>query len=192
MQVEVSIQDCFYSSPEQEGADGEPEFVELDATEAIATGPITLETWETWFQGWLEALTQVEHEDQIPLTLDQNYELSLRLTDDTEIQTLNAQYRQIDKPTDVLAFAALEVDSPQSEEMRSLPLYLGDIVISVDTAQRQAEQQGHDLAYELAWLAAHGLLHLLGWDHPDDDSLVRMLSQQETLLQVVGFDRRTG
>lgn len=191
MQVEVSVQDCFYASPEQENVDGEPELVELDAAEAIATSPIQSETWETWFQGWLEALSQVKHEDQISLNLDQNYELSLRLTDDTEIQTLNAQYRQIDKPTDVLAFAALEVDSPQSEEMRSLPLYLGDIVISVDTAQRQAEQQGHDVSYELAWLAAHGLLHLVGWDHPDDDSLARMLSQQETLLQVVGFASRT-
>ena len=191
MQVEVSVQDCFYASPEQENVDGEPELVELDAAEAIATSPIQSETWETWFQGWLEALSQVNHEDQISLNLDQNYELSLRLTDDTEIQTLNAQYRQINKPTDVLAFAALEVDSPQSEEMRSLPLYLGDIVISVDTAQRQAEQQGHDVSYELAWLAAHGLLHLIGWDHPDDDSLVRMLSQQETLLQVVGFASRT-
>jgi probable rRNA maturation factor len=192
VQVEVSIQDCFYSSPELEGADEVPELLELDATEAIATGPIAVTTWEAWFQAWLKALTQVEQADQIPLDLEQDYELSLRLTDDTEIQTLNAQYRQMDKPTDVLAFAALEVDSPQSEEMRSLPLYLGDIVISVDTAQRQAEQQGHDLSYELAWLAAHGLLHLVGWDHPDDDSLARMLSQQETLLQVVGFDRRTG
>ncbi|WP_348226682.1 rRNA maturation RNase YbeY [Trichocoleus desertorum] len=197
MQVEVSVQDCFYSSPEPESAELESKLPELDHPEAnqtgaIANSPIAIEKWDIWFQSWLEALSQVDQADQIPLELDQAYELSLRLTDDAEIQTLNAQYRQIDRPTDVLAFAALEVDSPQSEEMRSLPLYLGDIVISVDTAQRQAEQQGHEVTYELAWLAAHGLLHLLGWDHPDDDSLVRMLSQQETLLQVVGFATRTG
>jgi probable rRNA maturation factor len=197
VQVEVSVQDCFYSSPEDENVEVASKLPELTATQAIAPGsltlaPITLEKWETWFQDWLEALSQIGLEEQIPLGLDQAYELSLRLTDDTEIQTLNAQYRQIDKPTDVLAFAALEVDSPQSEEMRSLPLYLGDIVISVETAQRQADQQGHDLSYELAWLAAHGLLHLLGWDHPDDDHLMRMLSQQEALLQVVGFATRTG
>ena len=197
MQVEVSVQDCFYSSPEDESVDVESELPELPLAEAIAAGSITLasiplEKWEAWFQDWLEALSQIEQEEQISLNLDQAYELSLRLTDDAEIQALNAQYRQMDKPTDVLAFAALEVDSPQSEEMRSLPLYLGDIVISVETAQRQAAEQGHDLSYELAWLAAHGLLHLLGWDHPDDDRLMRMLSQQEALLQVVGFATRTG
>lgn len=197
MQVEVTVQDCFYSSPEDESVEVESELLELPLAEAIAPGslalaPITLDKWETWFQDWLETLSQIELEEQISLDLDQAYELSLRLTDDTEIQTLNAQYRHIDKPTDVLAFAALEVDSPQIEELRSLPLYLGDIVISVETAQRQADQQGHDLSYELAWLAAHGLLHLLGWDHPDDDHLMRMLSQQEALLQVIGFATRTG
>jgi probable rRNA maturation factor len=118
-----------------------------------------------------------------------SYELSLRLTDDAEIQELNLQYRQQDKPTDVLAFAALEADVPHAEELRSLlPLYLGDIVISVDTASKQAQQQAHSLTTELAWLAAHGLLHLLGWDHPDEESLLEMLEQQTLLLRVVGFD----
>jgi probable rRNA maturation factor len=67
----------------------------------------------------------------------------------------------------------------------SVPLYLGDVVISVDTAHQQAQQQGHSLQTELAWLATHGLLHLLGWDHPDEESLLEMLNQQETLLQSV-------
>jgi len=89
----------------------------------------------------------------------------------------------------VLAFASLEVDCPQAVElMEDTPLYLGDIAISVDTAIRQAQQQGHPLKTELAWLAAHGLLHLLGWDHPDEDSLSEMLNQQETLLQIIGLD----
>ena len=113
------------------------------------------------------------------------YEIALRLTDDKEIQKLNAQYRQQDKPTDVLAFAALEVDSPLPA-FDSIPLYLGDIVVSIDTAKRQAEQQNHPLSTELAWLSAHGLLHLLGWDHPDDESLSRMLEQQVILLKSVG------
>jgi probable rRNA maturation factor len=68
-----------------------------------------------------------------------------------------------------------------------MPLYLGDVVISVDTAHRQAQQQGHSLKTELAWLATHGLLHLLGWDHPDEESLMEMLNQQETLLQIVNL-----
>jgi probable rRNA maturation factor len=83
----------------------------------------------------------------------------------------------------------LEVNSPQlpTEFQLSVPLYLGDVVISVDTAGRQAQQQGHPLQTELAWLAAHGLLHLLGWDHPDEERLVEMLNQQETLLQSVNL-----
>lgn len=139
------------------------------------------ETWENWFQEWLEVLN-----DYLPTAL--GYEVSLRLTTDTEIQTLNSQYREQDKPTDVLAFASLEANLPQSEEMLiSMPLYLGDIIVSVDTAQRQAQQQEHSLSTELAWLTAHGLLHLLGWDHPDEESLMEMLQQQVILLEKIGM-----
>ena len=161
MPVEVSVQDCFSNFPTK--------------------SPIVAETWEAWFYRWLEIL-----QPNIPAA--PSYELSLRLTDDVEIQALNNQYRHQNCPTDVLAFAALEVDCPQPEEsLVSLPLYLGDIVISIDTAQRQAQQQGHTLATELAWLASHGLLHLLGWDHPDEDSLMQMLAEQVILLRKVGF-----
>ena len=160
VEIEVSVQDCFEASSQSTG--------------------IVPETWQNWFDAWLENL-------QPNISPSQAYELGLRLTDDTEIQTLNSQYRHQDKPTDVLAFAALEVDSPQSDEMlESEPLYLGDIVISIDTAQRQAFEQGHPLQTELAWLAAHGLLHLLGWDHPDEDSLNEMLKRQATLLETIG------
>jgi probable rRNA maturation factor len=61
------------------------------------------------------------------------------------------------------------------------------MIISVETAQRQATQLGHSLEQELAWLAAHALLHLLGWDHPDEASLTRMLKQQQFLLHTVGL-----
>ena len=142
---------------------------------------ISPETWENWFQEWLEILN-----DYLPTA--PSYEVSLRLTTDTEIQTLNSQYREQDKPTDVLAFASLEANLPQSEEMlASMPLYLGDIIVSVDTAQRQAQQQEHSLSTELAWLTAHGLLHLLGWDHPDEESLMEMLQQQVILLEKIGM-----
>jgi len=139
--------------------------------------PITTTTWEAWLQGWLEAMR-----GELPQVI--GYELSLRLTNDRDIQQLNAQYRQKNQATDVLAFAALEVDYPRISEE---PLYLGDIIISVETAQRQAQEREHTLLIELAWLAAHGLLHLLGWDHPDDNSLAAMLQQQEVLLASVGL-----
>lgn len=159
----------------------------VDDSSAIALNigdncPIPGEIWESWFQQWLEILQEY-------LPTAPSYEISLRLTNDTEMQTLNSQYRQQDKPTDVLAFASLEADLPQSEEMlASMPLYLGDIIVSIDTAKDQAKQQEHSLSTELAWLTAHGLLHLLGWDHPDEESLIEMLTQQVALLKEIGIN----
>lgn len=153
-------------------------YAETSGSEPI----VDAKTWQSWFDLWLDSL-----QDRLPPAA--GYELSLRLTNDAEIQELNSQYRQQDKPTDVLAFAALEVEVPHSEELRSLlPLYLGDIVISIETASSQAHKQAHSLLTELAWLAAHGLLHLLGWDHPDEESLIEMLEQQTLLLRRVGID----
>lgn len=154
---------------------------ESDGAQRVPFEAIAAETWDQWFQTWLQQL-----ETELPPAI--GYELSLRLSDDGEIQQLNAQYRHQDQPTDVLSFAALEVEYPQIESIPGeIPLYLGDIIISVDTAARQAEQQEHSVTVELAWLAAHGLLHLLGWDHPDEESLTRMLGQQETLLTAIGL-----
>ena len=138
-------------------------------------------TWQAWFQHWTDLLKLTDS----PIGF---YELALVLTTDEAIQTLNNEYRQVNQPTDVLSFSALEVDSPQSPELlAALPLYLGDIVISVHTAHRQAKRQGHSLEWELAWLGSHGFLHLLGWGHPDEAHLQKMLYQQATLLESVGF-----
>ncbi|MGH2415399.1 MAG: rRNA maturation RNase YbeY [Microcystaceae cyanobacterium] len=168
--LEFNLQDTFFSHASS---------VHLGAAQ---TSPVLPTTWESWFQAWLEAMAS-----QLPEA--DSYELSLRLTDDTEIQTFNAQYRSNNQPTDVLAFAALEVDTPHplTPGLSSEPLYLGDILISVETASRQAQQHGYSLMTELAWLAAHGFLHLIGWDHPNDRRLMEMLSQQETLLKLVGL-----
>ena len=138
---------------------------------------IPLTTWQNWFKTWLEILDP-------EVLRDKNGELSLLLTSDPEIQDLNKQYRGKNQPTDVLAFATLEVEVPSPVDE---PLYLGDLVISVDTANKQAEEFKHSLIVELAWLASHGLLHLLGEDHQDEKSLQKMLAQQATLLQAVGL-----
>lgn len=138
--------------------------------------------FQTCFQRWLTELRP-----GLPLAWQRSaYEAALRLTDDAEIQQLNAQFRHRDQPTDVLSFAALEVEQPRLPGS-DLPLELGDIIISVPTAQQQADTATprHSLKTELTWLAAHGLLHLLGWDHPDEDSLLRMLHQQSRLLGTV-------
>jgi probable rRNA maturation factor len=137
-------------------------------------------TWVNWFQDWFEV-------PGLELPPAAAYELSLRLTTDVEIQALNAQFRHQDRPTDVLSFAAMEVDFPEIEDdSADLVLYLGDIIISVDTAVRQAAEHGYSVRKELAWLASHGLLHLLGWDHPDEASLLIMLQQQQTFLTFSG------
>ncbi|WP_218081405.1 rRNA maturation RNase YbeY [Anthocerotibacter panamensis] len=69
-----------------------------------------------------------------------------------------------------------------------MPLYLGDIAIGVPIAQAQAQAEGHGLEVELAWLASHGLLHLLGWNHEDEASLEAMIEKQLTLLKAVGIE----
>ncbi len=138
-------------------------------------------TWVNWFQDWLQT-------PGLGLPPGDTYELSLRLTGDAEIQALNAQFRKLDKPTDVLSFAAMEVEFPQvADNSLDSAIYLGDIIISVDTAARQAPEHGYSLRKELAWLASHGLLHLLGWDHPNEVSLLLMLDRQASLLTRSGL-----
>lgn len=152
-------------------------YIQEHYTESDLPSP---QLWEQWFQKWLKAMA-----NQIPRA--EEYELTLCLSDDAAIQALNAQYRQQNQPTDVLAFASLETPFPKIETLNTDdPLYLGDIMISVETARQQARECQHSLTKELAWLAVHGLLHLLGWDHPDETSLRKMLACQETLLAVSG------
>jgi probable rRNA maturation factor len=112
-------------------------------------------------------------------------EVSLLLTDDEEIQSLNKKYRDIDAPTDVLAFS-------QIEKLNNLPVLnskeeflLGDIVISVETAQRQAVELGHSLLYELILLSVHGFLHLLGFDHDYENKNDKMKSLEKEIINTV-------
>ncbi len=164
--IDLNVQDAFAVSSDQ----------------TPISYPISSQTWKNWFQTWGNSLISY-------LPVGDHYELTLRLTGDQEIQSLNAQYRQKNQPTDVLAFATLEGNFPKIPDQPEFlePLYIGDIIISVETAQKQAQQQGHSLKRELPWLASHGFLHLLGWDHPDEPSLQKMLQQQETLLKIVGL-----
>jgi probable rRNA maturation factor len=110
-----------------------------------------------------------------------DFEVALRLTDDAEIHELNRDYRGKDRPTDVLAFAQREAESG-----RLHPELLGDIVISVPTARRQAKR---GLPAELLHLASHGLCHLLGYDHRDDEE-ERVMNARAAALRREG--RRAG
>lgn len=115
-------------------------------------------------------------------------ELSVVLVDDERIRELNRDYRGVDRPTDVLSFAMREGEGEpvQTEEGREL---LGDIVISVETAERQANQYGHSLRRELAFLAVHGFLHLLGYDHQSPEQERVMFGKQEEVLSALGLMR---
>ena len=155
--------------------------LELTVQDLYQPSVVDERTWIKWFEEWLQT-------PGLDLPPADTYEVSLRLTTDVEIQSFNFQFRQQDKPTDVLSFAALEVDFPQvADDTGDVAIYLGDIIISVDTAARQAPEHGYSLIKELAWLASHGLLHLLGWDHPNEASLLLMLQQQEKLLACSGL-----
>jgi len=139
--------------------------------------------WHTLLSRWLEQLA-----DELPPELQSpGYSLGLSLVGDAEIAALNADWRDKPGPTDVLAFAAQPLPPGLMADDSEL-LELGDIVISLDTAARQAGEHGHSLERELLFLASHGLLHLLGWDHPDDDALAAMLNRQESLL-ATGWQR---
>ncbi|MEM8603290.1 MAG: rRNA maturation RNase YbeY [Cyanobacteria bacterium P01_H01_bin.121] len=140
----------------------------------------TLSQWQHWFTTWARLL-----QPTVPALWQATpaWELCLQLLSDEQMRALNAQYRQQDRATDVLAFATLEAEPLPGLPSEAEPsLYIGDLAIAIPTAQRQAYALGHSLTVELAWLASHGLLHLLGWDHPDELSLAAMLQQQSHLL----------
>jgi probable rRNA maturation factor len=104
-------------------------------------------------------------------------EVALRLTDDAAIHELNRDYRKKNKPTDVLAFAMREGEGGHLH-----PHVLGDIVISVETAKRQAKKRGPAGLYtELLFLASHGLCHLLGYDHRNDAEEAEMNARMAAL-----------
>jgi probable rRNA maturation factor len=116
-------------------------------------------------------------------------ELSVLLTSDSFIRELNAEHRGKDRPTDVLAFSQLEGETqptrsePQAEAARAL---LGDVVISLDTAEKQAKQRGHRLLDEVRFLLAHGILHLFGYDHQTDAEEAEMDAMTRRLVAASG------
>lgn len=110
----------------------------------------------------------------------ENAEVSILLTGDEAIRELNSRYCGIDAPTDVLAFSQLEGE----EFVEEGEAVLGDVVISVETAARQAMEHGHTLDDEMDILLAHGILHLLGYDHETPEDEKRMFERQRELVRL--------
>lgn len=113
------------------------------------------------------------------LQIDDACELSCIVVDDQQIHKINRDYRKIDRPTDVISFA---YEDAECFELDGAPRELGDIFISVDRAHEQAQIYGHSFEREFCFLFTHGLLHLLGYDHMQENDAKEMFSLQEEIL----------
>ncbi|MEG6585828.1 rRNA maturation RNase YbeY [Dendrosporobacter sp. 1207_IL3150] len=120
--------------------------------------------------------------------IEEHNEVSIVLADDEYIKQLNKVYRGKDCPTDVLSFALNEGEEPDIINGPQENL-LGDIIISLETAERQAVEYGHSLEREIAFLTVHGMLHLLGYDHEDEAERIEMRQEEEYVLSNLGITR---
>ena len=117
--------------------------------------------------------------------LGEHEEVDITIVTDEEIHVLNRDYRNVDRATDVLSFA-LDEDGGEPELVAGPEVHLlGDIIISAETAMRQAEEFGHGLEREIVYLAVHGLLHLLGYDHMQEEDKVVMRAKEEEALREI-------
>ncbi len=121
-------------------------------------------------------------------------ELSILLTDDSCIQNLNLEYRKKNKPTDVLSFPMYDRSEIQGVLAEDSPgitgrLVLGDIVVSLETAGKQAGEYGHSFEREAGFLTVHGILHLLGYDHTTEDERKIMREKEEKILELLELTR---
>jgi probable rRNA maturation factor len=112
-------------------------------------------------------------------------EIAVMLTDDTGIQTLNSNWRGIDKPTNVLSFPALQPTGPAAPD--DAPRMLGDIAIAYQTTRREADDEQKPFDHHLSHLAVHGFLHLIGYDHEKDDDAEAMESLEAEILAQLGI-----
>ena len=124
------------------------------------------------------------------LGLDFSPVISISFVDNKYIHKINKKYRDVDRETDVISFAFLDDDENRDHTLHSKNVVpLGDIYISVDKAKEQAENYGHSLERELSFLYVHGLLHLLGYDHQNEEQEKEMFALQEEILQKLGVTR---
>ncbi len=122
-------------------------------------------------------------------------EVSVLLVDDNEIRQINREHREIDRPTDVLSFPMVEMQDGEiiSDEgdfdLEEELILLGDIVVSMETCVRQANEYGHSIKRELAFLITHSVFHLLGYDHMEPEQEKKMIGKQEEVLALMGLKR---
>ena len=121
---------------------------------------------------------------------DEDCEISLSFVTNEEIHQINRQFRSVDAPTDVLSFPQLTFEEGEEADVNENgEIVLGDIIISVERAKEQAEEYGHGLKREIAFLTVHSMLHLLGYDHMEKDEEEDMFRRQKEILEIAGIPR---
>ena len=121
---------------------------------------------------------------------NEDCEISLSIVTNDEIHDINKQFRNIDSPTDVLSFPQLTFEEDEEADVNENgEIVLGDIIISIDRAKEQAEEYGHSLKRELAFLSVHSMLHLMGYDHMVPEEEEDMFRRQKEILIEAGIPR---
>lgn len=138
-------------------------------------------------QSWCDQIEDLLTFAKKQESIEEDTELSITFVDKDEIQQINHMYRDKDKVTDVISFA-LEEDEPEISGL-DMPRVLGDIIICTDVAEEQASEYGHLFERELGFLALHGFLHLLGYDHMNEADEKEMFGRQDDILNAYGLTR---
>lgn len=153
---------------------------------------------------YYEDIEKINEEELIRVVVDtvlreesvvKKIDVYITLTNNDNIQKINAEHRNIDRPTDVLSFPMFEreeitnlkIEDEDNEEHEEM--MLGDIIVSVEKVREQAEEYGHSFKRELAYLITHGMLHLLGYDHMIDEEKVVMRKREEEILEILDIKR---
>ncbi len=136
---------------------------------------------------WYEQINALLDYARTEEGINEEAELSVTFADKDEIQAINREYRDKDRVTDVISFAFEEQED--IFEGMEIPRILGDIIICTDVAQEQAQQYNHSFERELGFLALHGFLHLLGYDHMSEEEEIIMFGRQKEILEGFGLTR---
>lgn len=140
----------------------------------VNNGPASYDSYEKVF---VELMTRTFHH----LDVEENYLVDVTLVNNDKIHKINREYREIDRPTDVISFAFLD-DKDEVKLSDKIPQPLGEIIISYEKAEEQAKEYGHSLNREMSFLFVHGLLHLLGYDHMKKSDEAVMFRLQDAIL----------
>lgn len=140
----------------------------------------------------LELITDILEFAGNYLHLDEETEISVTLMHNDEIHQINKEYRNVDRPTDVISFAINDADEDiimDPEMAEEIPANIGDLMISVDKVAEQAEFLGHSYERELGFLCVHGFLHLNGYDHMEKEDQEKMFPLQKEIMNAYGLKR---